>query len=191
VVNLEALAKNGGHYRVRIPSSQGNFVMASVPACQVLASRFVDQITVHMTSSKPIGISYYTSSSECTQKINSETGAWSTRPRIKHGEEGPRPNLDPLGTGRAAGSPSAPAPQAPQEEPGFFGKYVRFVVRLFPSLVLSSEQYIDTFALISVALSSPNPDHAHAHWYLRWQRRRGRTQGQGCYSRGCQVITHI
>lgn len=134
VANLVELAKIGGLYRVRIANS---FVMASVPACHVLSSRFADQLTVHMTSSKPIAITLQTISSECVDRAQEGVAEWRTLAHVKHGDEAPRPNLDPSNTGKATAAPSVPTPQtAPVEEPGFFQKYVRHTPQITTTLYL-------------------------------------------------------
>lgn len=127
LVNLEELAQNGGIYRVRIPVGHNSFVSASVPACQLLASGLSDDIDVHMSSSKVIGISYHVASTKCVKKsVASENAPFQTRVSVKHAEDAPRPNLDPHGSGTTQTAPAAPAPvQEEVDDRSFFAKYVR------------------------------------------------------------------
>ena len=158
VANLENLAAKEALYRVRISSGQNTFVSASVPACQLLGSSFSDEITVHMTSSKPVGLSYHVSSTKCQKTSPSEKSEFQTQVRVKMADEAPRPNLDPTGTGRPTATASSPtAPTEPEAEPGFFQKYVRstlhhFLVQLF---TLTNHQMI-----FLVALPPPDPHYA-------------------------------
>lgn len=128
IASLEELSASEGNYRVRIGSTQS--VFASVPACRVLASNFVDQLTVHMSGSKVIGISYHVDSNDCVNKRPSSSAAqsgaqWTTSSRVDVGHDAPRPNLDPTGAGKPVTAPGGAPPQQVQEEPGFFAKYVR------------------------------------------------------------------
>lgn len=51
---LEGLAKDGGFYRIRAPSSikedanTGAYVMSFVPACALIASRFTEHLVFHL-----------------------------------------------------------------------------------------------------------------------------------------------
>lgn len=130
LVNLEELAQAGEIYRVRIPVGHNSFVSASVPACQLLASGFSDEVEVHMSSSKVIGISYHVASTKCVKKsASTEKARFQTKASVHHAEDAPRPNLDPQGTGSTHAAPSAPAPEpVEQDDRSFFAKYVRLVL---------------------------------------------------------------
>lgn len=163
IVNLEELASSGGIYRIRIPVGQNSFVSASVPACQLLASGFSDEIDVHLSASKVIGVSYHVSSTKCAKKsVVSSSSPFQTRALVKHAEDAPRPNLDPHGLGHPQPSPNAPAIPAQEvvDDRSFFAKYVRPSSPQSPSIVLSLTSLIDILGI--VALHDPDSRYALA-----------------------------
>jgi len=103
-----------------------------------------------MTSGKVIGVSYHVTSSKCVKSTGTETSHFQTGVRVKYGEEAPRPNLDPLNTGKTAVNPGVPVvPAEAQQEQGFFQKYVRFtfslrllVHSLTPSVISTQWHYL-------------------------------------------------
>lgn len=152
VATLEELAKKEAMYRVRISVGSNSFVFASVPACQLLGSAFKDDITVHMNAAKVVGLSYHVASSNCVKTSPIEKPEFHTSVQVKLAEEGPRPNLDPLNTGKATATTSSPtAPTEPEPEPNFIQKYVRlsFRSRFSANMMLTDEFKFDSGTICS------------------------------------------
>jgi len=145
VASLIGLAKHGGSYRVRILQGEG-FLLASVPACLVLESRFADEIIVHISSGLPIALSLHTLASDCTGGVSPaiEGSKWHTSVAVKYGEDGPRPIMDNV-TPRVD-TPHTPHPAGAGDtqtaEPGFFAKYWHYMLPI--PIMLAINLFLNT-----------------------------------------------
>ena len=173
---------------MRVPVSNNAYISASVPACQLLASGFSDSITLHMTSGRPIALSYHVSSSKCAKTAGVEQAQFQTQVRVKQGEEAPRPNLDPHNTGKAAANPGVPViPAAAEQEQGFFQKYVRTTI-VQPSFRLKPLLTANFMCNETVALPTTHPHHVAHGWNLQGRRPQGegRKEDRCCWQ--CQKV---
>lgn len=85
VDSIEALARSGGVYRIRAPTSiKGDtegFVMSYVPACALVASRYTEHLVFHLGKNGQImGVDLNTPNSDCSAVL-------ATKPRAGKGKK--------------------------------------------------------------------------------------------------------
>jgi len=135
---IRDLLNKDEHYqiRVRLPySSKLAYVTASVPACTLVASNFVDLIKLNLDQfGDIISIEYHTKVSSCTAM--KDTSAWDsldkmeTTIRLGFGVEGARPLRE------AILSPEQ-AKQDEESKKGWFAKYWYFLIPVVIMFVIS------------------------------------------------------
>jgi len=116
---LRNLVKNNDNYFVRVhpksfPMNNNQYVMASVPACFVLSSNFVDSLTAHLdVNSNIISIDYIPNRYKCDINAKGTNKNWKTNIRLGFPEKGPSVNLTPFQQQK----------EEPVEQESFFSRY--------------------------------------------------------------------
>jgi len=148
---LLALAKAGGLYRLRVPaavnaelSDAKGYVQAYLPACALIASRFVEHLVLHLGDNgqilavdmKAMDMSCVTDPAGARLAVPKKGPALRTSVRVAMGTTGLRPNMDLIadygvqgegGSFDASGKPRRTGkdgkPAAGEEDPGILRKY--------------------------------------------------------------------
>ena len=139
---LDRLAKSGGFYRIRAPTSiheqTENYVMSFVPACALIASRFTENLVFHLGKNGLIlGVDMNTPNTDCEnykapakkstkQKVVStvkiDLGIEAEKPTMPAGYD-EKVTANKEGAASGGGGGEGGGKKKEEEDPGIFRKY--------------------------------------------------------------------